>query len=111
MREDETVTASTPCCWAGCAIAGAEMSMAKTAVLLDSARRRFAQSAFAVEFMIFPLWRFGVSFFLRLFLCVESSVEWRISQVCHRIPGGLRASSASPGCGSHWRQQPDIAHL
>src|SRR5438067_5970693 len=47
MREDDTVTDSTPS-WAW-AKAGAEISMAKTAVLLDSARRRFAQPALALE--------------------------------------------------------------
>ena len=51
MREDDTVTDSTPSCWA-CAKAGAEINMARTAVLLDSARRRFAQPAFSSKNMI-----------------------------------------------------------
>ena len=35
----------------------------KTAVLLDSARRRFAQPKFVFEFMIIPLCVVAVSFF------------------------------------------------
>jgi hypothetical protein len=79
MREDDTVTDSTLSGVWACAIAGAEINMAKTAVLLDSARRRFAQPAFALEFMIFP-YAFQVSHFFETFPWVEPNVEWQISQ-------------------------------
>jgi hypothetical protein len=79
MREDDTVTDSTLSGVWACAMAGADINMAKTAVLLDSARRRFAQPAFAYEFMIFPLCVSGVSFF-ETFPCVEPNAGWRISQ-------------------------------
>jgi hypothetical protein len=79
MREDDTVTDSTLSGVWACAMAGAEINMAKTAVLLDSARRRFAQPAFALEFMIFP-YAFLVSHFFETFPCVEPNVEWQISQ-------------------------------
>jgi hypothetical protein len=42
MRVEETVTCSIFCAVC-CAIAGAAITMARTAVLLDSARRRFTQ--------------------------------------------------------------------
>ena len=40
-----------------CAIAGAAITMARTAVLLDNARRRLAQPAFRSKGMNFPLYR------------------------------------------------------
>jgi hypothetical protein len=54
MRDEEEVIVSTVCSDAGCAKAGAEISMARTAVLLDSARRRFAQPAFISKCMMIP---------------------------------------------------------
>src|ERR1051325_8888402 len=51
MREEETVIDSVPSA-ACCAKAGAEISMARTAVLLDSARRRLALPAFMSKCMI-----------------------------------------------------------
>ena len=60
---------STVCSEAGCAKAGAEINMARTAVLLDSARRRFAQPAFVVKCMMdSPLNVRRLCYFLRLFL-------------------------------------------
>jgi hypothetical protein len=56
MRLEDTTTDST-FSWDGLAAwdqAGAEISMANTAVLLDSARRRFAQPDLNSIYMKFP---------------------------------------------------------
>ena len=61
IRVDETVTDSMfwACC--SCAMAGAAIIIARTAVLLDNARRRFTPPAFRSKGMDFPLLSFPES--------------------------------------------------
>src|SRR6201996_6601102 len=129
MREEETVTDSTPS-WAGacaCAKAGPAIIMARTAVLLESARRRRPPPMVESKNMIGSPPRFKEPFYVCLgpvsrlvLLCKlvgiitkfpnsKVNLERQISQWCHRRPDAPQLSFAFPGCGIRWRPRPDIA--
>src|SRR5215469_4074877 len=83
MRVEETVTCSTFCACC-CAIAGAAITMARTAVLLDNARRRLTQPAFESKGMNFSLYRFVSIMRLVLRLKLTWNSEYRNSVTEYR---------------------------